>query len=52
MAKQNSHHVVPSPKGGWDVKKSGGERASLHTPTKQDAVDKVEKLAGIKGRSL
>jgi hypothetical protein len=32
MAKQ--HHVVPNPKGGWDVKKENAERASVHTNTK------------------
>ena len=25
-----SHHVVPNPDGGWDVKKGGAERASGH----------------------
>jgi len=34
------HHVVPNPAGGWDVKRSGGERASAHTDTKQEAIDK------------
>lgn len=34
-----SHHVVPNPAGGWDVKVSGGQRAIKHTDLKQDAVD-------------
>lgn len=34
-----SHHVVPNPNGGWDVRRGGGERASHHTDTKSDAVD-------------
>lgn len=38
MAKQ--HHVVPNKNGGWDIKKSGNERASAHTNTKQDAINK------------
>lgn len=38
MAK-NEHHVVPnSSRGGWDVKRSGAQRASIHTETKADAV--------------
>lgn len=37
MAKQ--HHVVPNPRGGWDVKRNNSERASIHTDTKQQAVD-------------
>jgi hypothetical protein len=32
-------HVVPNnDKGGWNVKKSGSQRASVHTETKVDAV--------------
>ena len=38
MAKQT--HVVPNPKGGWDVKQAGAQRASAHTETKQEAVDR------------
>lgn len=37
MAKRNTHHVVPNPKGGWDVKKGGTERASGHYRTKKEA---------------
>ena len=45
MTKPKSHHVVPNPKGGWDVKKSGSKRASKHADTKQDAVDKGRKIS-------
>ena len=34
-----SHHVVPNPDGGWDVKRSGSERASRHLDTRAEAVD-------------
>lgn len=34
-----SHHIVPDPNGGWNVKKGGAERASVHTNNKQDAID-------------
>ncbi len=34
----NSHHVVPNPDGGWDVKRSGASRASRHCDTKAEAV--------------
>ena len=38
MAK-NEHHVVHnSSRGGWDVKRSGAVRASIHTTTKAEAV--------------
>jgi hypothetical protein len=36
----DSHHVVPNPHGGWDVKPGGASRASLHADTKQEAVDR------------
>jgi hypothetical protein len=39
MSKSKSHHVVPNPDGGWDVKKGGAERASGHFENKSDAVD-------------
>ena len=35
---RKEHHVVPNPNGGWDVKRGGGERASVHTDTKAEAV--------------
>lgn len=37
---RKEHHVVPNPKGGWDVKRDGAEKASVHTNTKQEAIDK------------
>lgn len=33
-----SHHVVHNPNGGWDVKKSGASRVSVHCDTKGEAV--------------
>ncbi len=41
-----SHHVVPnSDRGGWDVKRNGAERASVHTETKQDAIDRAREIS-------
>ena len=34
-----THHVVPNPGGGWDVKRGGADRASRHFDNKSDAVD-------------
>ena len=31
-----SHHVVPNPSGGWDVKRGGASRASTHHDTKRE----------------
>jgi Uncharacterized protein conserved in bacteria (DUF2188) len=45
MATRKSHHVVPNSQGGWDVKKGGAERASIHRNTKQEAVDDGRKIS-------
>jgi len=37
MAKK-SHHVVPNPKGGWNVKRGGSVRASKHFDNKESAI--------------
>lgn len=34
-----THHIVPNPNGGWDVKRGGANRASSHHQTKQAATD-------------
>lgn len=34
-----THHVVPNPYGGWDVKVGGGQKSIKHFDTKQPAVD-------------
>ena len=41
----NSRHVVPSPKGGWSVRKSGADRASKIFATQADAIDYARSLA-------
>lgn len=38
MVTRKTHHVVPSPDGGWSVKKGGADRASKHFEKKDDAV--------------
>ena len=40
-----SHHVVPNPAGGWDVKRGGGERASAHFETKSQAIDRGREIS-------
>lgn len=42
---RKTHHVVPNSQGGWDVKKGGSSRASLHTDNKQDAIDAGRKIS-------
>jgi Uncharacterized protein conserved in bacteria (DUF2188) len=48
MAK-NSHHVVPAPNGGWNVKKWGAERASKHFEKKEDAVKWGQEISKSQG---
>ena len=45
MPKRTQYHVVKSPRGGWDVKKAGAQRASANVSTKQQAVEKGRELA-------
>ena len=52
MTNQKIHHVVTNPNGGWDVKKGGGERASNHCNTKQQAIEKARKISQKQGSEL
>lgn len=47
MAKKgpDTHHVVHNPAGGWDVKRGGGERASSHHDSKQQAIDAAREVS-------
>jgi hypothetical protein len=47
-----SHHVVPNPNGGWDVRLGGSERASIHREIKQDAIDEGRKISQNQGTEL
>lgn len=40
-----SHHVVPNPSGGWDVKRGGASRASTHHDTKREAIDRGREIS-------
>lgn len=48
----STHHVVPSPKGGWDLKRGGGERATSHHQTKREAVDAGRRVSRTQGTEL
>ena len=52
MPPRKSHHVVPSPAGGWNVKKGGANRASRHFELKQDAIDYGRKVSQNQGTEL
>lgn len=46
---RKTHHVVPSPSGGWNVKKGGVERASGHFDTKAEAVKAGREISRNQG---
>jgi hypothetical protein len=46
---RNERHVVPSPDGGWDVKKPGAERASSHHDTQAEAEQRAKQILGNDG---
>lgn len=53
MAKRpKSHHIVPNPDGGWDVKRGGGHRATSHHDTKLEAIDAGRKVSRNQGSEL
>ncbi|MFW5871769.1 MAG: DUF2188 domain-containing protein [bacterium] len=45
MSRRKTHHIVPNPSGGWDVKKGGSDRSSGHFRTKQEAEDKGRQIS-------
>jgi uncharacterized protein YdaT len=49
MSSQNRRHVVPNPKGGWDVKKPGASRASAHTDTQKEGVARAKDIVSNAG---
>ena len=34
---RKTHHLVPNSKGGWDVKRGGSKKATVHAKTKAEA---------------
>lgn len=48
----DTHHVVPNPGGGWDVKRGGDKRASSHHDKKQDAIDHAREVSRRQGTEL
>lgn len=42
-------HVVPNPKGGWDIKKPGSARASDHKDTQKDAISRARDIVKNSG---
>ena len=40
-----SHHVVPNPDGGWNIRGGGSERSSGHFDTQQEAINKAREIS-------
>jgi hypothetical protein len=49
MAQGGSRHVVPNPKGGWDIKKPGTSQAIVHTDTKDEAIARARQIVKNQG---
>lgn len=47
MAKRGpeTHHVVPNAKGGWDIRRGGGDRSSGHFEVKSVAIDRAREIS-------
>jgi hypothetical protein len=41
---ENNRHVVPNKDGGWDVKAPSASRASAHTDTQAQAVNRAREI--------
>ena len=45
MAKVHNQHVTPHPDGGWQVIRSGGQKATIRTDTQQQAINVARGIA-------
>lgn len=46
---RNSRHIVPNPKGGWDIKKPGAKRTSGHSDTQKEAENRAKEILANSG---
>ena len=47
-----THHVVPDPNGGWNVRRGGSKRISGHATTKKDAENLGRQISINQGTEL
>lgn len=47
-----THHVVPAPNGGWNVKRGGAGRPSAHADRKVEAIDIAREISRNQGTEL
>jgi len=48
----DTHHVVPNPQGGWDVRRGGAERSSGHFENKDSAISAGRDISRNQGTEL
>jgi hypothetical protein len=46
---RNERHVVPNPAGGWDVTAPNADRASAHTETQREPIDRAREIVRNSG---
>jgi hypothetical protein len=46
---RNERHIVPSPRGGWDIKAPGAQRSSAHLDTQGDAINRAREIVHNSG---
>ncbi|MBI4295355.1 MAG: DUF2188 domain-containing protein [Chloroflexi bacterium] len=49
MARRNERHVVPNPKGGWNVENPEGSRSSSHHDTQAEAEARAKEILARNG---
>lgn len=49
MSGRNERHIVPNPKGGWDVRKPNAGRASSHLGTQAAAEARAKQILANNG---
>lgn len=47
-----THHIVPDPAGGWNVRRGGADRTSGHFETKTEAVNRGREISRNAGTEL
>ena len=47
-----THHVLPNPAGGWDIRRGGADRTSGHFDTKAEAIDRGRAMSRNAGTEL
>jgi len=45
----SNYHVVKNPSGGWDAKKEGSQKASIHVETQKEAEMKAKQYSSNSG---